>query len=65
MKAWRLLKGNRVLEILEVDPETREVKRVVPLSLRLPMTNSEAQSYMESHYPHVSPREHALEKDLA
>ena len=52
MKAWRLLKGNRVLEILDIDPSTREVRKAIPLHLKEPMTHHEAEIYMRHHYPH-------------
>lgn len=51
MKAWRFGLGHRVLEILTIDDNTREVVRVDSLELREPMTKVEAQKFMDSHHP--------------
>lgn len=65
MKAWELKRNNTMLEVLDIDDETRQVRKVTPLKLTRPMTLSEAKAYMDSHYPYDSPRDKALEKDLA
>lgn len=65
MKAWRLVHRNTSLEILDIDDETREVRKVTSLKLTHPMTQHEAQAYMDAHYPYVSPRDRAVERDLA
>ena len=65
MKAWRLLKDNTLLQIFDVDSDTRQVTKTTNLSLKKPMTESEAQVYMEMHFPFTSPRDAAFEKDLS
>jgi hypothetical protein len=51
MKGWKLEKNNTVLEILDIDDYTRQVRRVLPLRLTKPMTFQEAVSYMDAHFP--------------
>lgn len=64
MKAWDLKRANTVLEVLDIDGETRQVRKVMSLKLKHPMTLSEAKAYMDAHFPFDSPRDRALEKDL-
>ena len=49
MKAWRL--NNLVLEIYDIDDSTREMRKMIPLKLKEPMTHSEAQHYVDANYP--------------
>lgn len=51
MKAWDLKKNNTVLEVLDINDETRQVRKIVPLRLTRPMTLSEARTYIDSHFP--------------
>jgi hypothetical protein len=51
MKAWRLEYNNMVLVILDIDDRTREVKRTSQLRLKKPMTATDAQQYVDGHYP--------------
>jgi hypothetical protein len=54
MKAWRLLRGNTTLQILHVDEKTRHVSRITNLPLKSPMTEGEAQNFMDSQYPNLT-----------
>jgi hypothetical protein len=51
MKAWRLLRQNMELEILEVDNATHQVTKTTSLALRKPMTLGDAMQYMKDNYP--------------
>jgi hypothetical protein len=51
MKAWDLKRNNTVLEILDIDDETRQVRKTLPLRLTHPMTLSEARGYIDAHFP--------------
>lgn len=51
MKAWRLAYNRMALEIIDIDDVTREVKKIVKLQLKTPMTPLDAQQYVDSHYP--------------
>lgn len=64
MKAWRLLKDNTLLQIFDVDAETRQIQKTTNLSLKKPMTETEARMYMEMHFPYTSPMDEKIEKDL-
>jgi hypothetical protein len=51
VKAWELKKNNTVLEIIDIDDDSRQVRRVLPLRLTNPMTLSEARGYVDAHFP--------------
>lgn len=51
MKAWRLLKSGHVLEVVDVDDSSRKIKKVLVLRLNAPMSEHEAESYMDDNYP--------------
>ncbi len=51
MKAWRLIPERKELELLDIDDETRQVRRVTQLQLKAPMTKEEAITYVKSHFP--------------
>lgn len=52
MKAWRLAYNNMMLEVLDIDDVTREIRKTDKLKLNKPMTSQDAQRYVDSHYPH-------------
>lgn len=51
MKAWRLAYNNMVLEVIDIDDRTREVRKISQLRLKKPMTRLDAQQYVDGHYP--------------
>jgi hypothetical protein len=48
---WRILNGGHLLEIYEVNPETRRAELLLHLKRAKPMTLEEAHKYMNNNYP--------------
>lgn len=53
MKAWKLSYNRMVLEITDIDDQTREIRRTYKLNLKKPMTATDAQQYVDGHYPQL------------
>ena len=51
MKAWKLSYNRMMLEVIDIDDVTREVRKTDRLQLKRPMTAADAQQYVDSHYP--------------
>lgn len=49
--AWRLSNNGHLLEIFEVDPNTRKMTLLVPVKCKNPLTEEAARKYVESNYP--------------
>jgi hypothetical protein len=48
---WRLRDQGRLLEIFKIDQRTRRITTVLPLKLMKPMTEAEAQKYIDDNHP--------------
>ncbi len=49
--AWRLSQDGRELVIYKVDEATRRLSLLMPLRRMKPMTEAEAQKYVDDNYP--------------
>lgn len=49
--AWDLAEEGRNLRIMKVDPLTRRATILLELLRKEPMTEAEAQKYIDAHYP--------------
>jgi hypothetical protein len=50
MKAWKLLAHGKILLIFDINPTTREVKGEMKLTMKKPMSKSEAQKYVDDTF---------------
>jgi hypothetical protein len=48
---WKLSDGGRLLEIFRSDPRTRKLSLFLPLRATRPMTEADAQKYIDQNFP--------------
>lgn len=48
---WRLQDNGRLLEIFRVDSRSRQMRLFLPLKSTRPMTEAEAQKYIDNNFP--------------
>ena len=53
MRAWKLIRQGMVLQVLDIDDVSRQLRSTMLLPLKEPMSEFEAEKYMNARYPKV------------